>query len=85
VFDVTKIREEDKKPLREVSATIRGQLTKQLQKQALTRFAARWQATWVARTSCSPGEIVPGCRESKGSVTGGNATAALDIASAEGP
>ena len=67
VFEVTKIRFEREKPLAEVQASIRRRLARPRQDQALTGFIKRWTATWTARTDCSPGYVVPGCRQFKGS------------------
>lgn len=66
VFEVTKIRFEREKPLAEVQASIRQQLARPLQKQALVRFIKQWRATWTARTDCSPGYVVPECGQFKG-------------------
>jgi hypothetical protein len=64
VFDVTKIRFEHVKPLAEVQASIRRKLTRPVQEQTLAAFNAHWRATWAARTDCSPGYVVPECRQS---------------------
>jgi hypothetical protein len=65
VFEVTKIVSEREKPLARVQASIRAQLTKPLQENAVAAFLTHWRATWSARTDCDPGAIVPGCRQSK--------------------
>lgn len=66
VFEVTKVRFEREKPLAKVRTSIQRQLARPLQEQALVRFIKRWKATWTARTNCSPGSIVPECRQFKG-------------------
>jgi hypothetical protein len=67
VFEVTKTRFEHVEPLAQVEASIRQQLTRPLQEQVLAAFTKQWQATWTARTDCSPGYVVPGCRQYRGS------------------
>jgi hypothetical protein len=66
VFEVTKIGSEREKPLAEVEASIRQRLERPTQERALSAFNKQWNATWTARTSCSPGDVVPKCREFKG-------------------
>jgi hypothetical protein len=66
VFEVTKIESEREKPLAEVEASIRQRLQRPTQERVLSTFDKRWNATWAARTSCSPGDVVPKCREFKG-------------------
>jgi len=66
VFEVTKIGLERERPFAEVQASIRRQLSRPQQEQALAAFSAQWRATWTARTDCSPGYVVPGCRQFKG-------------------
>ncbi len=66
VFDVVKIRFEHEKPLTEVQASIQRQLARPLQEQALAGFIKQWRAKWTAQTDCSPGDIVPECRQFKG-------------------
>jgi foldase protein PrsA len=67
VFEVTKIRFEREKPLTDVQASIRRRLARMVQEQALVGFIKQWRATWVARTDCNPGDVVPDCRQFKGS------------------
>jgi hypothetical protein len=66
VFRVTRIRFEREQPLAAVQASIRRQLAQPLREQALAAFAKRWRATWTAQTDCSPGYVVPECRQYKG-------------------
>jgi PPIC-type PPIASE domain len=63
VFDVTRIRFEHETPLARVQASIRLQLARPLQEQALATFMKQWKTTWTARTDCSPGYIAPDCRQ----------------------
>jgi parvulin-like peptidyl-prolyl isomerase len=65
VFDVVKIRFEHEQPLREVQASIQRQLARPLQERALAGFIKQWRAKWTARTDCSPGDVVPECRQFK--------------------
>jgi hypothetical protein len=67
VFEVTKIRFERAKSLADVQASIRRQLARPLQEQALARFSKQWRATWTARTDCSPATLCPKCRQFRGS------------------
>jgi PPIC-type PPIASE domain len=67
VFEVTKIRIERLKPLAQVEASIRQKLARPPQAEALAAFTRRWRTTWTARTDCSSGDVVPGCRQFKGS------------------
>jgi PPIC-type PPIASE domain len=64
VFEVTRVRVQRERPLRDVEASIRRRLTAPAQEQALAAFFKRWRATWRARTDCSPGYVVPDCRQS---------------------
>jgi parvulin-like peptidyl-prolyl isomerase len=70
VFDVTRVRFQHERPLREVQASIRRQLISPLQQRALAAFVKQWTAAWTARTSCSPETIAPKCRQYKGGSTG---------------
>jgi hypothetical protein len=70
VFEVTRIRLEREKPLAQVAASIRTQLESPLQEQALASFGRRWRVSWAARTTCSPGYVVPKCRGFKGAPVG---------------
>lgn len=67
VFEVTKIGFEHVKPVADVEASIREQLARPLQEQALAAYVKQWRATWTARTDCGPGYVVPGCRQFNGS------------------
>ncbi len=66
VFQVTKIRFERLKPLAQVEAAIRRQLIGPRAERALAAFNKRWSATWTAATDCSPGYVVPKCRQFAG-------------------
>jgi hypothetical protein len=77
VFRVRKIRLEQKRPFAEVRVPIERQLTGQLQHRTLAAFAERWRARWAARTSCSPGYVVPNCRGFRGSARGTAAAVSL--------
>jgi len=66
VFDVTKVRFQLETPLAQVEASIRQQLARPLQERALAAFGKHWATTWTARTDCSPGYVVPKCRQFKG-------------------
>ena len=66
VFEVTEVKSEREKPLAEVEASIRRRLQQPTRERALSAFDKQWNAAWTARTSCSPGDVVPKCREFKG-------------------
>ncbi|MCW3018578.1 MAG: peptidylprolyl isomerase [Solirubrobacterales bacterium] len=66
VFEVTKVRSERETPLAEVEASIRQRLQRPRQERALATFDKQWNATWTARTSCSPGDVIPKCRQFRG-------------------
>ncbi|MFI5091245.1 MAG: peptidyl-prolyl cis-trans isomerase [Terriglobales bacterium] len=78
VFQVTRIRFEREKPLADVESSIRRQFARPLQEQALAGFIKQWRATWTARTDCSPGYVVPGCRQFKGSTVAGEGLLTID-------
>jgi foldase protein PrsA len=67
VFEVTRIRFERERPLAQVQAAIRRRLARPLQEQALAGFVKQWRTRWTARTDCSPGYVVPECRQFRGS------------------
>lgn len=52
-------------------AQVRGQIARQLVAERVRRMRARltsrWMAEWTARTDCSPGYVVPKCRQYRGS------------------
>jgi foldase protein PrsA len=66
LFDVAKILNEHETPLSQVRAAIRQELAGPLQEQSLEAFTKHWAAVWTAQTECSPGFVVPGCRQFKG-------------------
>jgi parvulin-like peptidyl-prolyl isomerase len=66
VFKVTKIDSEHMTPLADVEATIRKDLVEPRETQALAAFNKRWSVTWTAETDCSPGYVVPKCRQFTG-------------------
>jgi len=61
VFEVKKIHPAHFKPLSEVASSIRDELSRQREEQAIARFVAAWRAKWTARTSCAGGLVVRGC------------------------
>jgi hypothetical protein len=70
VFKVTKILVDREQPLAAVEASIRRRMLGQERHAALAAFLKRWGASWAARTDCSPGYVVPDCRQFKGPITG---------------
>ena len=70
VFDVTRVRFQHERPLTEVQASIRRLLLSPLQHRALVAFVKQWTAAWTARTSCSPEDVAPKCRQFRGGPTG---------------
>jgi hypothetical protein len=67
VFEVTKVRFERVTPLSKLEASIRQHFLQPLEEQALSAYSKRWIATWTAQTNCSPGFVVPKCRQFSGS------------------
>jgi hypothetical protein len=61
VFEVKKIHAAHFKPLSEVAGSLREELRRSREAQAIARFVAAWHAKWVARTSCAGGLVVRGC------------------------
>ena len=61
VFEVKKIHPAHFKPLGEVAGSIREELSRRREAQAIARFVAAWHAKWTARTSCVRGLVVRGC------------------------
>jgi hypothetical protein len=70
VFEVTKIASEHMTPLARVQAAIRRHLAAPLEERELAAFSKRWSAAWTAQTDCSPGYVVPKCRQFKGQPVG---------------
>jgi PPIC-type PPIASE domain len=77
VFEVTKIVSEQVMPLADVEAAIRRHLVAPLEAQELAAFSKRWSTTWTAQTDCSPGYVVPKCRQFKGEPVGAPEAATL--------
>jgi foldase protein PrsA len=61
VFEVKKIHPGHFKPLSEVAGSVRQELSRRREQQAIARFVAAWHAKWIARTSCAGGFVVRGC------------------------
>jgi hypothetical protein len=66
VFEVTKVRYERVRPLRQVATGIRRRLLRPLQERAFARFVEQRMPTWIAHTFCISRDVVPGCRAFKG-------------------
>jgi len=62
VFEVKAIHPARLKPLSEVAGSIREQLSRSREEQAIARFVEQWHAKWTARTSCAGGSVVRGCQ-----------------------
>ncbi len=62
VFEVKKIHPGRFKPLSEVTGSIRQELSRRREEQAIARFVSAWHAKWTARTSCAGGIVVRGCK-----------------------
>jgi PPIC-type PPIASE domain len=69
VFEVKKIHPAHFKSLGEVAGSIREELSRSREQQAIARFVAAWHAKWTARTSCAGGLVVRGCERFDASVS----------------
>lgn len=65
VFEIESIRPRYQMTLTEVRALLTQQLPGILKKRALAAFVLGWRATWLAKTDCRSGYVVPKCREFK--------------------
>jgi parvulin-like peptidyl-prolyl isomerase len=63
VFELKKVNPAYQEPFAQVAASISQTLPKQLKELALSEYIRRWRARWTARTNCSPGYVVPKCRQ----------------------
>jgi foldase protein PrsA len=61
IFEVKRVKPPRQQTLKEVEGTIRQQLPGAMKQQAFQQFVAHWRSKWIARTSCSPGYVVPKC------------------------
>ena len=91
VFEVTKVTPARRQTLARSEAAIRGQLAAGRQGRVSTELLEAFERKWIARTSCSPGYVVPRCRQYAGatsaasdslySETSGTAASAVDPSS----
>jgi hypothetical protein len=68
VFVVRKIISPKGKPLVSAYQEVLLKLDVQRQREIATRFSREYVARWKAKTSCSPGYVVAGCRQSSAQV-----------------
>jgi foldase protein PrsA len=67
VFEVTHVTPRRQLPLARVRSGIASALMARDDDRALAAFVRHFRRKWTARTYCSPGYIVTGCREAKAS------------------
>jgi hypothetical protein len=65
VFEVIRITPRHQRPLAQVRSEIASVLMERKEKRALASAVKTFRRKWTARTYCSPGYIVTGCREAK--------------------
>jgi PPIC-type PPIASE domain/SurA-like N-terminal domain len=70
LVEVTRIAPARQRSLAEVRGEIQRKLTSERQRRALSQFVQAWRTRWRARTDCSPGYVVPRCRQDSGSRVG---------------
>jgi foldase protein PrsA len=63
IFQVKRKIAAHQMPSAEAAAIIKKRLPDELHKQALGGFVAGYKARWRAKTDCSPGYVVEGCRQ----------------------
>jgi hypothetical protein len=66
IFKVIKLRPAKYRTLAEVQGEIERLLEDEARRRALAQFARAWRERWVARTSCRAADVIPGCREYRG-------------------
>jgi parvulin-like peptidyl-prolyl cis-trans isomerase-like protein len=66
VFEVVHIRPAYTRPLAQVRGVIERRLASERRRRAIVAFVNAWRRRWTARTICSPGYVVEGCREYAG-------------------
>jgi foldase protein PrsA len=52
--------------LAQAQAEIARMLASEQRDRTIARFLRSWRSRWTARTNCSPGDVVPGCRQYHG-------------------
>jgi foldase protein PrsA len=65
VFEVSRVTPRRQRPLVRVRSEIASLLMGRNEKRALAAAVKTFRRKWIARTYCSPGYIVTGCREAK--------------------
>jgi hypothetical protein len=70
LFEVTRIRLPSVKSFAAVRESIVAKLTAQRRQRAIAAFTASWVSKWTARTDCSAGYVVSGCRQAGSTPSG---------------
>jgi hypothetical protein len=76
LYEVVKIIPARQRTLAEVSGSIRRQLTGERTGKAVADFTSAWISQWTAKTDCTAGYVVQGCRQYRG---GGTTEALLKL------
>jgi len=70
VFEVLRIRPASFQSLAQVRSRIERRLAGERRRRAVATFVEAWRKRWEARTTCSSGYVVEGCREHAGAPRG---------------
>lgn len=63
IFEVTRVSPPVQMTFAQAKGSIERQLIDERRSRAIAGFLAAWRERWTARTDCSPGFIVAGCRQ----------------------
>jgi SurA N-terminal domain len=85
IFEVERITPPRDIPFRSVERAILKQLAHEYLRRTRGAFLTAWRAHWAAHTSCSPGYVVPLCRQYRGPATPGHLLLTLSQYSRQSP